>query len=526
MHEREFYKEWFANPSWWFEATPKDDEYITQKYSHLLDIDISSDEYSYIEKVIIYDQLPRHVYRHRQDAAAKHVIDFFLHKALDICNHPNIKLNPTNPAQWIFTQLPLRHTYNFNTIITVMNRTWSLPDNYLRDPLIKKFIKATYQRCPLDNIHQQSQITHYPSQNLAEFNPDTIDKFETIYEVFAKNIENFCRRATTYEVAPIHKITLSLSGGVDSMVCSVLLAKMAKYTPSSQFTWNAVFINYMNRETAIEEEEFVKDWCRKLNIDLYVRRITEINRKNCMKYELREIYETYTRNVRYATYKYVGSLSNGNYANNHANVIMGHNNDDCIENILTNITQQRKYDELKGMSPDSTQDGIRFLRPLLDIPKDDIYAFARKYNIAHLPNSTPTWSQRGQIRNAVIPVMEKWDKRIVPGLLKLHDHMTDLHKCLDMVINIMIKNTIIQENGTHKLSLDGIQIPNMTLCWRTYFIRMFNITPSYKSLESMIYRLEHNTNKNKQAINIPLTKSLNIYTDKDNSNIFYIRVNT
>jgi len=178
------------------------------------------------------------------------------------------------------------------------------------------------------------------------------------------------------------------------------------------FDVTAVMVDYANRDTHESEVAFVADWCsRHLGVDLYVRVIDEISRDKCRKWELRELYETYTRNVRYACYKDVAT-ANGDVGN--PLVLLGHNHDDCFENILTNIAQQKKYDNLIGMTEVSSLDGICFLRPLLSVAKRDIYAFAKQFQVPHLPDSTVAWCQRGIIRDSIKPVMTKWNDTVRP----------------------------------------------------------------------------------------------------------------
>ena len=56
--------------------------------------------------------------------------------------------------------------------------------------------------------------------------------------------------------------------------------------------------------------------------------------------DLRDIYEAYTKKIRFNCYKKFDK---------HPIVILGHNKDDCFENILTNIAYNSKYDNLKGI---------------------------------------------------------------------------------------------------------------------------------------------------------------------------------
>ena len=99
-------------------------------------------------------------------------------------------------------------------------------------------------------------------------------------------------------------------------------------------------------------------------------------------------------------------------------VILGHNKDDCLENIFTNIANKTKYDDLRGMTHISNNQ-VEFWRPLLDFSKDEIVEYAKKHDIPHLPNSTPTWSQRGQIRSKVIPCLNEWNPEFIKGLFEI-----------------------------------------------------------------------------------------------------------
>lgn len=465
-----FYDEWFSNPNWWFNATPSDDEYIKDKFEYLLEKE-NNKHLKPIERVIIYDQLPRHIYRNQN---ANHIIQFYLEEAILILNIENVEINSLE--EWIFAQLPLRHTNELILIHTVMDDIWTKKE-YLKLPLMRKFIKATYERCPKE---QDLFVQEFDFTKARSLNKIIIDKSEKIFITFSNVIKDL----------NIKKAILSFSGGVDSMICSILLSNIPN------IEWCAVHINYTNRETSDDEETFVMNWCKKLNIKLYVRRIDEINRGPCMEHELRDLYESYTRQVRYNSYKYVMD----HMFSENVPIIMGHNFDDCLENILTNIAQQRNYTHLCGMSIDGGQDNIRFIRPLLNIKKSEIYDIANKYHIKHLPNSTPTWSQRGRIRDTVLPILNGWDSRIEVGLNKINLHMQELHECLEILVNNMIRDT-----KDNELILD--EVPNKVLLWRMYIEKKFNIIASYKSIESFITRIKHIRNTSQM---IPITQMLRL----------------
>ena len=154
-----------------------------------------------------------------------------------------------------------------------------------------------------------------------------------------------------------------------------------------------------------------------------------------MEYGLRDVYESYTKRVRFETYK----VASGDHM---PNVLLGHNRDDTIENVITNITYCSKYDNLTGMEKISEQDGVYVCRPMLDVPKTEIRLFAKEAGIPHFHDSTPSWSQRGKIRDSIIPALSSWDARSIPGLLELSYVVKEMYGIAQVQVQHMLSSTV------------------------------------------------------------------------------------
>lgn len=217
------------------------------------------------------------------------------------------------------------------------------------------------------------------------------------------------------------KLCVSLSGGVDSMVLITALSKYRDetrgYKTVKQFELTAVHINYNNRETCDEEVRFVQMYCELINVPLVVRHITEMTRA---RDDTRQEYETFTKNIRFEEYEKQGCP-----------ILLGHNYEDTIENILANISSKKKYENLKGMMPVSIQKNVIVMRPLLSVSKNDIYEYAEECGIPHLPDSTPEWSRRGKLRDHVIPTLQLYEPQLLRGLVALSEYVADAHKYRD-----------------------------------------------------------------------------------------------
>jgi len=487
----DFKQEWFASPEWWFSKDPTHDEVIIHRYEHLLN-ETYVVEPDALAVILIYDQLSRHVFR---NTLSNHIINYYLHKALVIVESliSTSYVSSLSAIEWTFFMLPLRHTKDSTNIKQVISSTWQKiinPSTTLDElSIYKRFIKATYQRFLIDIPSQSCMLDYYDAFDIHATNISKSQYNDILSFKGEDEVESECSKYNPISLNTLlfnqtEPIILSLSGGVDSMVCSWLLKK---HQMVSSCIIIAVHINYDNRPQCNQEVMFLRDWCRQLNIPLYVRKIDEIHRADCMEYELRDLYESYTRDVRYGTYKSV--IPHGITPQ----VVLGHNKDDCLENIMTNLCHKNKYDNLQGMEWSSVQDGICFIRPLLSVNKDNIIAFAKANNIPFLPNSTPTWSQRGQIRNSIVPCLDKWDTRFVPSLYSLTDTLKELHNILQARVCEFMEQGSISDTLSHKTFITTItlkSLPCEIMFWREFLLKTFKVHVSSKSLDNMRITLE------------------------------------
>ena len=467
--------EWFDHPEWWFGCSQEIDLYLGEKYECLLNAG-QHDKLTSIDAIVLYDQLPRHIYRNQN---AEHIITYFLQKALAIAI--NINYDKLDDDRLCFALLPLRHSGVINNVYKALRIAWTRIKT-TDSQILRRFLKATYANCPLQAASIAAPVSNF-DRSILFFDP--CDK--------PKHPYNFADLPTYMSKT----IVLSISGGVDSMVCSWLICN--KY-PRDRCV--AVHVNYNNRSTSDEEEKFVRHWCAFLGIKCYVRKIHEIQRHPCMQHGLRNTYETYTRNVRYQCYKqFPESL-----------ILLGHNRDDILENIFTNIAQKKKYDNLDGMKAFSEQEGIEFWRPMLHRTKVDICAFAHEFNIPYLPTSTPAWSKRGQIRGSVVPVLRRWDHDFTESLHELSSVVRDLYQMNDAHVDQFFES---MQKVDGKVIFSG-KYTVVPVFWREVFTRLC-IHVSDKSMKHFIECLKRNT---QQAVMI--CKSCKIHIKKNQIYLEYV----
>ena len=214
-----------------------------------------------------------------------------------------------------------------------------------------------------------------------------------------------------YNLKKVDKIALSISGGVDSMLMSKLLKV---YCSEHNINLVLIHINYNNRECCDREEKFLNWWVQNyIGCELYIHRFTNICRSRNSKERSR--YEDITRRIRFSFYDYF-----------QCPIVLGHNLDDCYENIFSNLSKRIHFDNLFGMSETSVESGITIVRPLLNTTKLEILKEASILKLPYLEDSTPAWSNRGKMRDTLIPHIHHFNPHILTGLKEFVQHTTKL----------------------------------------------------------------------------------------------------
>ena len=450
----ELYDEWFSNRDYWFSKNSKIDVYLCDKYYKYIESTsyiyesykknpLFFDNKTIIAYIILLDQISRHfkrVYDTNIDIVE------FSRKAV---NFSNILLY--NNKQDIFTidelsfiYLPYRHFKDIDKIYEIISIYIELYEKANTEDKLKcrRYLQAT-----LNNIYKDINLLSMKINKRVKsweyINKDILDprclEDNKIVSVLSPIIhENMLNEIEKLKDGST--IIVSLSGGVDSMV-ALYLCKYIKDTYNSNKIKNiiAIHINYNNRTHSGDELDFVNYYCNKLGIKLYLRTIKEISRNNCLHNGLRDLYEDITKNIRYDMYRL-------NIKNDRTYILLGHNKDDCFENVITNILNKSNYNNLCGMEVLKEIEGMVFWRPLLSIEKRHILDCANINKIPYLYDSTPAWSVRGKIRDTVRPSLLLLknnegieDNSTIDSFFYLRDYIANTQ---DIFNELIIKNLI------------------------------------------------------------------------------------
>lgn len=195
------------------------------------------------------------------------------------------------------------------------------------------------------------------------------------------------------------KVLLAVSGGIDSMY---MAERAPELFPGASFA--VAHCNFCLRGAESDgDEEFVREWCSRKGMQLFVKRFDTA----AYAAEGHLSIEMAARDLRYAWF---GELCR---EEGFDKVAVAHNADDNAETLLLNLLRGTGTRGLRGMGD---HDGI--VRPLLDIPREDIRAWMTARGLAWRDDSTNADStpKRNRIRNEVFPIFARINPSFVRTL--------------------------------------------------------------------------------------------------------------
>jgi len=504
----ELYEEWFNNKNYWFSKNIEIDIYLANKYFtpiQQVTINDNDNKILFISKIILLDQIPRHYQR-----AFNINIDLYSYskKATDFSNTILLKFNNFTIEELCFIYLPYRHIYDIdkichiiNIFITYYNNTNNHNDKILCKKYIYNTLNSSYKYININTYCSYLKPKSWNQINKSILDPESLKTHKhvsnnNLYKIIYEQIINLKNNSV---------IVISLSGGVDSMVSLFIINLIYKLNIQQIKYIIAVHINYNNNTDSSNELEFVNYYCHYLNIKLIHRTIFEINRNQCLHNGLRDMYENITKKIRFDVYKFAYMFGSNIY------VLLGHNKNDCFENIFTNITNKKNYDNLTGMKKLIDIDNITLFRPMLDISKTDIINFANNNNIPYLKDSTPKWSMRGQIRDKIRPQLTD---TTINAFFNLAEHCTLNNEIINKIIINNFINKFNKYNYDELFVLTYINIASL-------FFKKLKIQSTYKANKEFTLYLQKYliTKKERKFI---LTKDINILIQENNNQYFFI----
>ena len=228
------------------------------------------------------------------------------------------------------------------------------------------------------------------------------------------------------------KVVVGVSGGPDSMC---LLHVLNKLKSKMQFEIIVAHVNHMIRKEADMETEYVQEYCKKNNIECFVKKVDVLQEASKDKIGTEEE----GRKIRYNFFEEVRTKINAN------KIATAHNANDNAETVLMNLMRGSGISGLKGI--EFIRNNI-IIRPLLSCNRDEIedYCGIEKLNPKFDESNKENNYTRNKIRNLLIPYIKKeFNPNIIESLNRLSDLAKEENNYWNKIIRIEYNKIIDKE---------------------------------------------------------------------------------
>lgn len=209
---------------------------------------------------------------------------------------------------------------------------------------------------------------------------------------------------TLKELSPDRLYLVALSGGADSIALALMMKEAG-------LNIHALHCNFHLRgEESERDEKFVRHFCNKNGIPLYV---CHFDTRTLAKEHGVSI-EMEARELRYNWFAEQALKLNAEA------ICVAHHKDDQAETLLLNLIRGTGLRGLSAMHPDRTIKGLRILRPLLGITKQEILDYLSSRQQDYVTDSTNLERDalRNRIRLDVLPLLRELNPNITDCLAR------------------------------------------------------------------------------------------------------------
>lgn len=233
------------------------------------------------------------------------------------------------------------------------------------------------------------------------------------------------------------EVVIGVSGGPDSITLLNILNNLKEKLNIKIYV---AHINHMIRKEANEETEYVREFCNKLGIDFFIKKIKVEEEAKKLKIGTEEA----GRNIRYAFFEEVANMVGAN------KIATAHNSNDNAETVLMNIIRGTSVSGLKGI--EKVRDG-KFIRPIIECNRNEIEEYCKEQNLdpRYDKSNKENIYTRNKIRNLLIPYLQKeFNPNIIEGINRLSYIAEEEERFLNKIVENEYENILISVNNNEK----------------------------------------------------------------------------
>lgn len=267
------------------------------------------------------------------------------------------------------------------------------------------------------------------------------------------------------------KLTVAYSGGLDSTVLLHLCERLQKQ--ENAICLQAVHINHGLSQHANDWQMHCQKRCDIANISFLSKSIN-INRKS------RTSVEQQARDARYGAFEQL--------VDSDALILLGQHQDDQAETYLLQLARGSGGDGLSAMPRDfMSASGHRYIRPLLNISRDDLLAYATAHQLTWVEDESNSDEGffRNFVRHSVLPVLkQKWPS-ITTTISRSATHHAQSASVIEEYMGLLSESVIDSEDRLVIKAWQGLSEPTQTAMLRFWLKSQVKQMPSTQVLSQI-----------------------------------------
>ncbi len=249
--------------------------------------------------------------------------------------------------------------------------------------------------------------------------------------MFEKTVEKTIKQFNMLEKGD--RVLVAVSGGPDSMS---ILNYLLENKEELEIVLLACHVNHGIRENAKIDEEYVKEYCDKNNIKLFINHSDVISIAKKTKRGLEET----GRKIRYDFFEEIAQKESID------KIVVAHNKNDNAETVIMNALRGSGLAGLKGI--ESVRE--KYIRPLIECGREEIEEYCKRKNLnpRHDESNDDNTYTRNKIRNVVLPfIKEEFNPNIVDTLKRLSDIVKEDEEYINGQAKLTYERLATEENN-------------------------------------------------------------------------------
>ena len=254
------------------------------------------------------------------------------------------------------------------------------------------------------------------------------------------------------------KLLIAISGGIDSVVLTHLLASL-------KFNISLAHCNFNLRDNESDlDEAFVKKLGESLNTKTFT---THFNTEEFAK-KNKQSTQIAARNLRYNWFQKLMEQNNFDY------VLTAHHADDNLETFLINLTRGTGLEGLTGIP----EINGNIVRPLLKFSREKIIAFATENNIdwREDKSNASTKYTRNKIRHQVVPILKEINPSLLETFANTTNHLQESQQIIEDKIEEVSVGIIKKEQNFIKINIQKLEELSNPKAYLYQLLKDYNFT--------------------------------------------------